>query len=240
MSNASNGSFQPLGPDISENATGHRPDICKLDVAMHVSVLAGYSFCATLQLRTPLRVLKHDGVVHIGFAQLPPQFAREQWEGIWLLKTKTWKELGGVDFPEFAPSTRASDIGPVSTDGRYLEFLVTVRSIVEVAAPVESRRAALLGELGRPEWADFVAAHGKMARVLAGFFPRFVDCLLLPPSAAATLWSLELRTASRLQAVSDHELLAVKGIGPARLRTIRRRCAQAATPNAEYADCVTR
>ena len=59
-------------------------------------IIAGLQFFATLQLRTPLRVLQWHGKLHTDRDTPPPQVAQMEWEGIWLPKTKTWKELGGA------------------------------------------------------------------------------------------------------------------------------------------------
>jgi len=59
------------------------------------------------------------------------------WEGIWTLKTKTFRELG-IDIDEVPNCTMASDIGLIRVED-YLPFLIAVRQIVEQTCSVESR-----------------------------------------------------------------------------------------------------
>lgn len=63
------------------------------DARDHTDIMAGYTFCATMQLRTPLRVLLRHGEKHQGPKE-PPVIAREQWKGIWIPVSKSWAELG--------------------------------------------------------------------------------------------------------------------------------------------------
>lgn len=135
-------------------------------------LISGLEFMATLQLRTPLRVLCRHGAIHSDPTSPPPPIIHELWEGIWMVKTKTWKELGGADFPEFRPTEIASDIGPVPNDGRFLEFLITIRVIAEAAEPVDTRADRLRQELLRDEWRDFVGRYGS------GSIDRGVDTII--------------------------------------------------------------
>ena len=211
-----------------------------VDYRLYRDVLAGLVFDATLQLRTPLRVLLRDGELHPSLDTAPPQYAHEAWEGFWLPRTKSWKELSGADLPAFEPSTRASDIGQVSPDGRYLAFLMSVRRIVEPATAIEARRTALRRELARNEWAEFVTQHGGPDAVLDKFFPRFVDCLPVPGSVADGLWAANLCTSRSISTAPDIALLSVKGLGRARLAAVRARCATVSDPDAELVDAVSR
>lgn len=61
----------------------------------NADIIKGYQFCATLQLRTPLRVLQHHGEVQQWSESGLPTYAHFLWEGIWLPVTRTWVELAG-------------------------------------------------------------------------------------------------------------------------------------------------
>jgi hypothetical protein len=61
----------------------------------NADIIKGYRFSATLQLRTPLRVLQHHGELQPWSENGLPAYARSLWEGIWLPVTKTWAELAG-------------------------------------------------------------------------------------------------------------------------------------------------
>ena len=50
-------------------------------------IIEGLQFIATLQLRTPLRVLTKHGEMHKDRKSPPPSHAKELWEGLWIPKT---------------------------------------------------------------------------------------------------------------------------------------------------------
>ena len=132
--------------DISLRDYGHQAlDRVYLNDSNH-DLIDGWTFHATLQLRTPLRILEREGE----FCPLPgppPSIATEMWHGILLPKTKTWRDRG-VDIPEFTGTGRSSDIGTVPVDGgAYLKFLLAVRRIVEGSGSIDERLENLRTEL---------------------------------------------------------------------------------------------
>lgn len=195
-------------------------------------VCSGFKFCATLQLRTPLRVLLRHGEIYLKNDGQQPQIAREPWEGIWLPKLKSWRELG-ADIDEMAPGTHASDIGPIRPD-EYLPFLIAVRRIIEANDPIEHRIEKLREMLTKDEWQKFVSQRGPshISRstgvdwIIECFFPRFVGTIpKVPASAENSLSRLGLDTPNRIAAAPDETLLSIKGIGRAKLQAIREHCA---------------
>jgi hypothetical protein len=190
-------------------------------------IITGLRFSATLQLRTPLRVLRWHGHIHEGRNSPPPAVIRESWEGVWLPKTKTFRELG-VDLLELPPGHMASDIGPIPVDGGgYLRFLIAVRKIVEGGEPVASRVEALQAFLGLPEWSPFIEKLSYRSSLVDYFFPPFLRTIpRLGQAAQSKLAEMHLDTPNRLAAASDDTFLAFKGIGPATLKAIRSRCAE--------------
>jgi Helix-hairpin-helix domain len=74
----------------------------------NADVIKGYEFCATLQLRTPLRVLQHHGEVQQWSENGLPTYAHFLWEGIWLPITKTWAELAGSN-AKLRPADSSAD-----------------------------------------------------------------------------------------------------------------------------------
>ena len=204
-------------------------------------VVKGYRFHATLQLRTPLRVLSRHGQTHSLYGA-PPKIAQEQWEGAWLPITKSFEELVGghgradedvqffrrLDSAMARPSTVASDVGPVLADS-YLPFLVAVRKIVEANDSIENRIVALRDMEVPPEWKGFLRKHGGKTGLVDKFFPYFMK---LGP---------RLNTPNRIASASDEALLAIKGVGPAKLAAIRERCASVVIGrDSERIDCVRR
>ena len=137
-------------------------------------LIKGWRFIATIQLRTPFRVLSRHGETHEDLTD-PPKIANEQWEGYWTTVLKSNKELG-IDIPEVivGGKTTASDIGQISIDGSaYLTFLLEVRKIVEKTESVESRKAMLRIELSRPKYASFLRKLGGKKPYQANIFPLF-------------------------------------------------------------------
>jgi hypothetical protein len=125
-------------------------------------IVAGLRFRATLQLRTPLYVLKRHGALHTDLKKNPPAYAREKWQGIWVPETKGWEELGGVAGPELSSTMVATDLGPMEDSGdAYYRFLFAVRTIAaDRGKPLARRRIEVAEACTRPEWAGFAAGHG--------------------------------------------------------------------------------
>jgi hypothetical protein len=155
----------------------------------------------------------------------------ERWEGIWVPKTKTFKELG-IDLAE-PPGKHSSDIGPIRP-AEYLPFLIAVRRIIEAHDPIEHRIEKLREMLTMSEWKKYVRRYGPshickrrgVDWVIEYFFPRFIKSIQkLTPRMVDELSRLRLDTPNRIAAVSDEILSSVKGIGPAKLIAIREHCA---------------
>lgn len=230
-------STQPKKPRHEQRPEGlsaaPRPD---------ADIVAGYRFSATIQLRTPLRVLTHHGQF-CPAGQAPPQIAKGPDEGVWVVAVKTWREMGiDLDGSSNLDGSHASDIGQIPADGGdYLKFLIAVREIVESPSPAEERLAALKEELRRPEWADFCRKLGGKQAVFDKFFPPFLESIkALPAGAIEALWNAGLTTPARLAAAGDQALLAIKGIGPAKLKSIREACRMAPNQHSELVDAVAR
>lgn len=188
-------------------------------------VLKGWCFHATLQTRTPLRVLRRHGEIHPDPRIAPPVITREDWEGFWRPRTMTWREMG-IDIPEFAPGGKAG-AGEPGEDGEHLRFLIAVRTVVEDDEPVNERVVRLRTVLADRRHHVFVAREGGAERVVSQFFPLFLTTIPgLPETTSIALHVQGLNTAEALDAAGDEELLAFKGVGAAKLRAIRLRCAE--------------
>lgn len=188
----------------------------------------GFRFCATLQLRTPLRVLLRDGELYLKNDGHQPQIAREPWEGIWVpVSTKSFEETAcgpdstADDIAFFrrldaglaaAGRTVASDVGPILADD-YLPFLIAVRRIIEAHDTIEHRIEKLREMPIVADWQTYVDKHRGIDGIIQRFFPKFMNL------------AADLDTPNRIAAASDETLLGIKGIGPAKLKAIRERCA---------------
>ena len=189
-------------------------------------VISGLQFSATMQLRTPLRVLKRHGEIHSDINTKPPKIEHEMWEGIWIPKAKnTWRELG-LDIDEFKESTVATDIGPITVT-QYLPFLISVREIIENNESIDSRINVMRTKPMTGSWKTYVDKHGGLDKIINQFFPRFIDTIPnLNVVITEELYKLGIVTPNKLETSSDDILLAIKGIGKAKLKTIRYYCAE--------------
>lgn len=191
-------------------------------------IISGLEFCATMQLRTPLRVLLRHRELFSDLPNEPPQIARAMWEGIWTIRTRSFRELG-IELDEPPPGQMESGIGPIAVDGGdYLKFLIAVRKIVESANSIDDRLDLLAIEVSRPQWSMFKHARFHSAYDIADyFFPLFVGTIhRLAREAAAELRRLGLDTPDALDCATDAQLLDVPGIGPRTLLGIRKKCAE--------------
>ncbi len=187
-------------------------------------IIRGLEFSATMQLRTPLRVLLRHGEIHMDRNMKPPRIALEPWEGIWLPKTKTFRELG-LDMDEPTPGEHASSIGPILPSD-YLPFLIAVREIVELTDSIESRINRLHEKPMVGDWKTYIEKHGGIGSVIGYLFHDFIDTIPNISFAIRNeLSDLGLDTPNRIAAATDETLLSIKGIGQAKLKTIRDYCA---------------
>lgn len=181
----------------------------------NADILDGMIFCATMQPRIPLRVLSRHGEVFRSDHGDLPAIAKAAHEGIWLPHLRGQGAFQG---------SMASTVGPIPTDGgTFLPFLIAIRKIVEASASVENRIRTLSAELSRPQWADFVEKLEPMpGDLVRQFFPRAVDTIPgLPQAASDRLEAAGLNTANKIAAAADADILAIKGVGKAKLASIR-------------------
>jgi hypothetical protein len=198
-----------------------------------------HEFRASLQLRTPRRVLLRHGEVHADPQSPPPVIATEVWQGRWVRRRAGDQRPGDSSFPPHLYERVATDAGRVEPYN-YLPFLLAVRAVVESAGAVGDRRQALAKELGNEDWRGFVTKLGGVADILDRFFPSFISTLDIRNATQAGFRRRGLLTAAQILAASDHELLTVSGIGELTAAKCRAQCAQAADPHAEYVDHVAR
>jgi len=189
-------------------------------------IITGLRFGATMQLRTPLRVLLRHGELYLKNDGRQPKIAREPWEGMWVPVGKSFEEIARAsnstanDIEVFRrldaglakPHIFASDVGPILAED-YLPFLIAVMRIIEAHDTIEHRIEKLREMPIAPGWQGFVSKHRGIDGIVQMFFPKFMNL------------AAGLDTPNRIAAASDETLLAIKGIGPATLKAIRERCA---------------
>ena len=201
----------------------------------NADVIKGYKFCATLQLRTPLRVLQHHGEVQQWSENGLPTYAHFLWEGIWLPITYSFAELAAMEAKlrsadssdDHAFDEMASDIGPIPGDGgTYLAFLKAFRGIVEFAAsPDEKREAINALSKDNPEFAKYISMHRSQASDWPDEWLGYQEWLQITgigTRIARRIYDAGFRLPEAIQQATDQELAAVKGIGKATIAEIRR------------------
>lgn len=205
-----------LAPEPAPAPASARPDLLIHHGAFDVEE---WKYCATMQLRTPFRVLQRHGDVHSGPATVCPEISDVRWHGIW---------SPHVSDPRFdmldEGSTTASDIGYIPADGGdYLPFLLAFRAIVEPAdGCVETKECQIR---------DLLAGSGPGGTPYREFYEpetlirqTFVSALSRLPSSSKVVDALQrsgLDTLGKVEHASDDVLLALPGLGPKSLTGIR-------------------
>lgn len=183
-------------------------------------ILEGMQFSATLQIRTPLNVLKHHGELFNGPPSQTPKYG-SQADGIWTFKTKTFRELGiAIDEPEF---THASDAGPIEPS-QYLPFLTQFRSIVESSSTHEDKLAEL-DSLSKQSsqfkeiWCKLSAYYDDFP--LSFFYLQFTTLPGIGRQLAKRLYESGFRTTNEIVSASISRLTAVPSLGKATATKIK-------------------
>lgn len=177
-----------------------------------------FEYHATMQLRTPLKVLLKHGSIYSG--NNPPGDNGELWHGVWIQKTKTFREMG-IDLDEFPSFEHASDIGQVKPE-EYFPFLIEVRRAVESTGDISEKIDRLRAVLRDQKFTKFVRRHGGQGTITDYFFPPILSEIPGINSTVTTaLREARINTVAKLKKKTDKELLALKGVGPGALQKLR-------------------
>ena len=190
------------------------------------SLISGMEFHATMQLRTPLRVLMRHGELHTDRDTPPPKIVEQAWEGIWTYKIKTWGEMG-IDLKEFPESTVASDIGPV-LPSKFFQFLIAFRQNIEdVSLSIDEKISRVRELCNEPEFHGVVAGYGGPEELLERAFPRVITSIDgLSVTVKNALIDAGLTSVERIEQAADDDLLALNGMGAVRLAKLRAFCSK--------------
>jgi hypothetical protein len=186
-------------------------------------VLDGAIFYATLQLRTPLEVLTHHGEIFRERNQKLPNYAKDSWQGIWLPKTKSYKELG-LDIEEIEEDTSSSNIGYVKAS-EYILFLIEFRQIVESDKSTDEMVLELCNlenknQIFKSFWNRNCEADTDFPD---SFFYRQLTLIEgIGTKSAKLLYQNGFKNIKDLQNAKDEELLKIKGIGERLVMKIRK------------------
>lgn len=144
-------------------------DIIEEPLGDHIT---GYKFTATMQMRTPAKVLHQHGRIERVASWKLPKIVNESWQGIWSPVAKTWREIG-IEIDEMPMGTMASDIGQVPADGGdYLRFLLFIKHLNSLDITYEEKKDwintcyHMVGEDGEP-FRKFMDNYGKNIEQIA-------------------------------------------------------------------------
>ena len=209
--------LEPAAPPSQQLPSPQRHDVSQVGQG-NEDIIKSWRYCATLQRRTPLAILREHGREVPAGPYGPPTLSSMMWHGIWT-PVVDWGDLDEI----FAGGSMASDIGPVSTDGGdYLPFLISLRTITEGPGTVASKEAALLDlvkQIG-PSGTSY-STFAKARELVDEVLPRAIHALPVPKPVREDLIKQGKKTLGRIERLSDQELLAMKGIGPKSLVAIR-------------------
>lgn len=190
-------------------------------------IIADLEFTASLQLRTPLRVLMLDGTKHTDKLKPLPDLQIEAWHGAWVPNAKSWRELG-LDIDEPEEGSSASEIGYINRK-TYLPFLIALRTQFESEGSIDERIERLRTELQKQKWAEFVTRYQGVDVLINSFFPLFIDTLPGVSTAVKDqLRSMGIKTAEQLSIAGLDVLMTIKGIGKVKASSLK-----------QYADGIT-
>lgn len=183
-------------------------------------IISGMQFIATLQLRTPLQVLRHHGEIFDGPPSQTPHYG-SQADGIWIFHTSSFREMGiAIDEPEL---THASDIGPIEPS-LYIPFLTLFRTIVEGNLTHEEKltqlsslpkQSPLFEEIWHKlsnNYEDFPASF---------FYLQFTILPGIGKQSAKKLYEYGFRSIPEIVNASMSQLTAVPGLGKATATKIK-------------------
>ena len=196
-----------------------RPDMSAFG-AYEPSIVTGFQYCATMQLRTPLAILRRHGTRVPFTPEGPPRYSDEMWHGIWSATTDLESCFEGVGATQ---ATMASEVGYIPRDGGdYLCFLMAVREITEGAGSVEQKEADLREVVGATgpggtRYATYIDADALIERAL----PSVLTLLPIGSNVVTALLDAGLSRLGDVSAATDAQLRAVRGLGPKSLAAIR-------------------
>lgn len=104
------------------------------------SVVYGREFTATMQFRTPLRILEQHGRIERCDTARLPMLIKEAWEGIWVPKVRSFRDMG-VDIDDIPDGTIASEFGQIEVSGGdLLRVMLLVKRIARCDTDRHERR----------------------------------------------------------------------------------------------------
>lgn len=189
------------------------------------NVIKGLIFRVTLQIRTPLSVLIHQGEYFHGPPSKAPQYGTEA-DGYWSYELTTWRELG-IDMDEMSETRGAADVGPVKAS-EYLPFLIEFRQIVESQETVDKKIAEIKELSNKNELFNYFSRQLNGFYKYKGDFPasffynQLTDIPGIGQKSAKSLFEAGIKTFDDFKNADDKIILGIPGIGPVALKKIKK------------------
>lgn len=171
-------------------------------------IIEGVQFTATLQIRTPLSVLKHHGEIYEGPPSEAPKYCSQR-DGIWVFVTDLEDEESSYE------SNHASDIGPVNP-AYYLPFLLEFRSVVESSLDHDEKIQKLYQLPERSKgfktiWQKLTSRYDDFPH--SYFYGQFTALPGVGLKTAQALYENGFKTVEQIKAASISELSKVPRLG---------------------------
>lgn len=185
-------------------------------------LIKGAVFHCTLQITTPLKILKLHGKKYEPPINNLPNYCDPKY-GCWLPELKTFKELGAKIDLDIPKSKSASDVGSVYPED-YLPFLVRVREIVESQDAEAEKIKKILGLKSEDiNFAHFIRIHKKNNPdfPIQLFYEKFLSIPGIGIKSARSLYKSGICSFDELKESSDKTILKAEGIGKVTLGKIR-------------------
>ena len=187
-------------------------------------LISHLKFNATLQLRTPLSVLIHHDEIFKENGKVPPNYAKEEWQGIWIAKTKSYIELG-LDIDEIPLRTVSTDIGSLEENEakEYLEFLIKFHTISESEIDAEEKIIKIkhLCKSNTNFKKYYIWKTSDEKDFLESYFKLLVRNIL-PLNIANILEEVGYRTLKDLKGANPKDLLSLKNVGHATISKLKK------------------
>lgn len=184
-------------------------------------IVKGLRFRASLEITTPLSVLRHHDEIFNGPLNKAPRYGKEE-DGTWVLEVKTWRELG-VDIDEFNQIATAEG----ASDAEYIKYLMDFRKIVEGQDSIDTKISNIKKlRKGNPQYQKYFRMLNKTSEhkgdfPASFFYNQFIVIPGVGAKSAKALFKAGIKTIDDLRNADDKILLAAPGIGPAALKKIR-------------------
>lgn len=181
-----------------------------------------FEFNATLQLRTPLNVLKHHKEKIFDKNKKLPKYVKEGWEGTWLPITKSFKELG-INMEEIPAGTCSSDLGYLSVEEQelYFNFLLKFHTISESEKEIKEKISSIRNLIKIDK--DFNDYYMKVSNNDKYFLESYFGLLIrnvLPPKVSSILKDNGYVLLEDLKNVNLDDLLKIEGIGKSTIKKL--------------------